>query len=227
MNTPSVRFAPSQPCAAAAAGQGIAPLILRGRFLLAAGLSAALLVSGMALPAVAGSEPDALPWAEEGARVQAPAPPARGPMAYPERPPPPAPRVRWGWQGNVLFDFGSARLRRDAGPLLDSVAYAMTNNPGVSLLITARTDNIGKLESNRRLAERRAQAVAAYLTAHGVERERIHARSVGEQRPVAGNRYEEDRQRNRSADLAFFPTGSEPPPQGELVSGETEPHRGH
>lgn len=134
-------------------------------------------------------------------------------------------KVTLGWQGNVQFDLGSNRLHRDDAALLDDIYRAMQADPSVSLLITGHTDNIGNIQYNRRLSEKRSNAVAAYLIDRGIDPQRIHTRYVGEERPVASNRTPEDRERNRRADLAFFPTGSEPPAMGELVGGESEPRR--
>ena len=132
-------------------------------------------------------------------------------------------RAPLGWQGNVQFDLGSYRLHREDEALLDDIYRAMRTDPSISLLITGHTDNIGNIRYNRRLSEKRSNAVAAYLIDRGIDPQRIHTRYVGEERPVADNRTPEDRERNRRADLAFFPTGSEPPPMGELVGGESEP----
>jgi outer membrane protein OmpA-like peptidoglycan-associated protein len=144
---------------------------------------------------------------------------------YPDRQPPP-PRAESGWQGNVLFDLDSARLRSEHEPFLDSIYRAMRANPDIDLLITGHADHIGDLDYNRRLARRRAESVERYLVNRGVDPNRIVTRTVGEQRPIASSETEEDRRRNRRADLAFFPAGSEPPPAGEMVIGDTEPGRG-
>lgn len=171
------------------------------------------------------------PWLNEGVEDRSPtgggSPPPRGEYGdYPERRMPTASGAEMGWQGNVLFDFNSARLRSEHKSLLDSIARTMRSNPDVDLLITGHADHIGNLDYNRRLAQRRARAVEQYLMTRGIDPQRIVTRTVGEQRPVASSETEEDRSRNRRADLAFFPAGNEPPPAGELVIGDTEPGRG-
>jgi len=135
--------------------------------------------------------------------------------------PPPA-GVQWGWQGQLFFDLNSAKIHQEYQSLLNQIVEIMTQTPQVSLLVTGRADNTGNAEYNKRLSLKRIQRVVDYLTQRGVQAEHVHTQALGERRPVSSNACFEDRQRNRRVDLAFFPTGAQPPTTAPAV-GDTQP----
>ena len=67
--------------------------------------------------------------------------------------------------------------------------------------IEGPTDNQGNAAANQALWERRAQAVVAWLTAHGVEASRLSAKGMGQTKPVAANSAEDGRAKNRRVEL--------------------------
>ena len=67
--------------------------------------------------------------------------------------------------------------------------------------IKGPTDNQGNAAANQALSERRAQAVVAWLTAHGVEASRLSAKGMGQTKPVADNGAEDGRAKNRRVEL--------------------------
>lgn len=136
---------------------------------------------------------------------------------------PTPPGIRWGWVGHVQFAINSAALQPRYRDQLRGIAKQMVANPGVSLLLTGHTDNTGDPDYNKRLSQRRNQAVNDFLGAHGVNSYRITQRGVGELRPVANNACDEDRKRNRRVDLAFFPRHRPPPSTGGLVYSPSRP----
>jgi hypothetical protein len=123
---------------------------------------------------------------------------------------PPAPvGIVWGWQGEVLFDFDKAVIRKGDKVTLDQIATTLQQYSEVNLLVTGHTDNSGNLEYNRKLSARRGDAIVNYLVKKGIVKHRIIVQATGEERPVTNNACPEDRERNRRADLAFFPNGYE------------------
>jgi outer membrane protein OmpA-like peptidoglycan-associated protein len=137
----------------------------------------------------------------------------------------PPPGIAWGWQAEVFFALNSAELQARDLPLLQQIAADLVRYPELSLLLTGHTDNTGDLGYNAALSARRSGAVATYLVKQGVDPDRILKRAVGEQRPVASDRCDRDRQRNRRVDLAFYPTGEDPPPPPETGSLDSKPDR--
>ena len=122
-------------------------------------------------------------------------------------PPPPAPRPapppahRKIILRGVNFDFDKAIIRHDAADILDEAAEILRDQPDVEVSVDGHTDGVGKDEYNQRLSERRAQAVADYLSSHGVAASRLHAHGFGKSHPVASNDSEEGRAQNRRVEL--------------------------
>lgn len=140
-------------------------------------------------------------------------------------PPPPA-GIRWGWQGEILFDYDSAKLLNEYKPVLLRIAGTLKRSSEVSLLVTGRADNTGNVEHNRQLSLKRIHAVSSFLAKQGIEPYRIHSQNLGEQRPISINACSNDRPRNRRTDLAFFPTGSPPPIAHTPSVSDTQPMSG-
>jgi outer membrane protein OmpA-like peptidoglycan-associated protein len=67
--------------------------------------------------------------------------------------------------------------------------------------VAGHTDNVGASEANQRLSQERAQAVMAALVARGVKADRLTAKGYGQTTPVADNRTEDGRTKNRRVEL--------------------------
>jgi outer membrane protein OmpA-like peptidoglycan-associated protein len=69
--------------------------------------------------------------------------------------------------------------------------------------VVGHTDNAGTLEANLALSRGRAAAVVKELTSsrHGIAASRLSAQGVGPLVPVASNRSEAGRAKNRRVDL--------------------------
>ena len=100
--------------------------------------------------------------------------------------------------GDVLFDTGSAALRRDALPSVDAVAEQLLSEAGDGdITVDGHTDDVGSDADNQALSERRAAAVADRLVRRGVARDRLTVRGFGEDEPAATGTSPQARQRNR------------------------------
>jgi outer membrane protein OmpA-like peptidoglycan-associated protein len=73
--------------------------------------------------------------------------------------------------------------------------------PDTDLRIIGYTDSTGQLEFNRKLSERRAGSVRDYLASQGIAADRMTSRGEGVSHPVADNRTEEGRARNRRVEI--------------------------
>lgn len=153
-----------------------------------------------------------------------PAAPADTTAATTPYPPPPQ-GIQWGWQGAVLFQLNSAQLAAQYQPMLLSLTAHLQRYPEIQVLITGHTDNTGNVDYNRQLSTQRVDAVARFFQQQGILPRRIITQAAGEQRPTSSNACASDRQRNRRADIAFFPQGM-PPASVALVTGETAPQAG-
>lgn len=102
----------------------------------------------------------------------------------------------------ILFDTGSDRIRPDSKPALAEIVKLLNLRPDMKLLVVGHTDNVGKLQYNMDLSNRRAAAVVKELAAgHGIEAARLTPAGVGFLAPVASNRSDEGRALNRRVEL--------------------------
>ena len=96
----------------------------------------------------------------------------------------------------IEFATGSAEVPEAARARLNLIAQVLAED-GRSVTVLGHTDNVGDAESNRVLSRQRAESVAAYLVAHGVDAGKLTADGAGQDKPVADNGTPEGRQRNR------------------------------
>jgi outer membrane protein OmpA-like peptidoglycan-associated protein len=103
----------------------------------------------------------------------------------------------------VQFRVGSAVLLPEAKQQLDQIAQQASNAKGYVLEIGGFASSDGSTEANRRLSQRRADAVIRYL----VENHQIPLRRIitpygyGESNPVADNATREGREQNRRVEV--------------------------
>ena len=104
--------------------------------------------------------------------------------------------------GEIHFDAGSARLAGGPVPLLDEVFDVIRRCPGLAIRVVGHADSDGSAVANRRLSERRAEAVAAYLRAKGIPAARLSTVGFGETRPRVPNTSRANEARNRRIEFA-------------------------
>jgi outer membrane protein OmpA-like peptidoglycan-associated protein len=106
----------------------------------------------------------------------------------------------------ILFDTGKSVVKPESKPALEEVAKLLKSEAGLRLWVVGHTDSVGRVDDNMRLAQARAEAVAAELAAaHGVSSARLTGFGVGPLAPVAGNETEEGRAKNRRVELVRQP----------------------
>jgi outer membrane protein OmpA-like peptidoglycan-associated protein len=102
----------------------------------------------------------------------------------------------------VHFEFGKSHLDATAKTELDEIGEKLLQHPTQSVLIEGHTDHIGGEQFNKRLGERRAEAVKNYLVqTWGITPDRIITRSYGEEQPIAPNVTITGRAKNRRAEV--------------------------
>jgi outer membrane protein OmpA-like peptidoglycan-associated protein len=104
--------------------------------------------------------------------------------------------------GGVLFESGKAELLPGAQDQLTRVAAYLKNSPR-PVVIEGYTDSRGSSSTNQALSEKRAQAVADYLTSQGVPADRIRAVGKGASSPIASNASASGRSQNRRVEIVL------------------------
>jgi OOP family OmpA-OmpF porin len=89
---------------------------------------------------------------------------------------------------NLNYEFNSALLTNDSKIILDTTIYLLLKkNPDIIVELSSHTDNKGTDSYNMKLSQKRAESVVAYLTAKGIDKNRLIAKGYGETKPIAPN----------------------------------------
>lgn len=105
---------------------------------------------------------------------------------------------------NIYFDSGSANIKPESYPVLDSVAILLRDNPSARVEIAGHTDSDGSAASNQTLSERRAQSVYQYLVSKGIPGNRLTTVGHGESNPVVPNTSAANKARNRRIEFTVL-----------------------
>ena len=101
----------------------------------------------------------------------------------------------------INFDTNKAVIKSDSMPIVDQVAELMKGKQGLKLSIEGHTDAQGTAAANKTLSLNRAKAVVKALTERGIAASRLSAAGWGQERPVADNRSEDGRAKNRRVEI--------------------------
>lgn len=102
---------------------------------------------------------------------------------------------------DVLFEQGKYILLEGSHIELDKLVRTMTKYPALKISIEGHTDNVGDPNLNLSLSLFRAKVVETYLAENGIDHSRIEVRGHGSSRPLADNKTEEGRAKNRRVEF--------------------------
>ncbi len=155
--------------------------------------------------------------APEPAPAPEPVAPAPAPVVVPPPPPPPPPVVEEVKKPaaaapaiiekgrvtlNVLFDTNKAVIKKNSFREVDNLITVMKDYPELNVTIEGHTDNVGSAASNKKLSQRRADAVKKYMVSKGIDAQRLNAVGFGLEKPIASNATKEGRAKNRRVEAA-------------------------
>ena len=102
----------------------------------------------------------------------------------------------------VMFEYDKATIKVESHQLLNDVAAVMAENPKIKKVrIAGHTDSDGSDDYNKKLSQDRADAVMKFLVDAGIDPKRLEAKGYGEQKPIADNKTEEGKERNRRVEF--------------------------
>ncbi|MEZ9059662.1 peptidoglycan-associated lipoprotein Pal [Vibrio pelagius] len=103
----------------------------------------------------------------------------------------------------IYFAFDNATIAGDYEEMLAAHAAYLSKNVDMKVTVEGHADERGTPEYNIALGERRAQAVAKYLQALGVQADQISIVSYGEEKPLLLGQSEDVYAKNRRAVLVY------------------------
>jgi outer membrane protein OmpA-like peptidoglycan-associated protein len=135
-----------------------------------------------------------------------PLPPPPEPEPEPEPPPKPK-RVEVTAAAivindKILFEVDKAVIRPESFDLMNEITQVVQDNPRIKKIsIEGHTDDDGSKNYNKKLSQKRANSVMAYLVEHGVEAGRLAAVGFGEEVPLVPNDSDENKEKNRRVEF--------------------------
>ncbi len=106
---------------------------------------------------------------------------------------------------NILFETGKSTIQKESIPMIDQMYELMKGEPALKISIEGHTDNTGDARLNKTLSDERAKSVMNALIAKGIDKTRLSAVGWGQEKPVADNRTEEGRTKNRRVEIVKTP----------------------
>ena len=137
----------------------------------------------------------------------APAPVAApAPKAAPAPAPAPAAATKVTYAADAFFDFDKAVLKGEGKAKLDDLVGKVKGINLEVIIAVGHTDSVGTDAYNQKLSVKRADAVKAYLVTKGIEKNRVYTEGKGEKQPVADNKTDAGRSKNRRVEIEVVGT---------------------
>jgi OOP family OmpA-OmpF porin len=137
----------------------------------------------------------------------APAPAVVAPVPAPAAAPSPRPTSeKVSFASDTFFDFDKTVVKPEGKAKLDALIGQIKGIALEVVIAVGHTDSVGSDKYNDRLSQRRADSVKAYLVSKGIEPNRIYTEGKGEKQPVASNKTQEGRAKNRRVEIEVVGT---------------------
>ncbi len=131
---------------------------------------------------------------------------AKAAAAKPAAAKPAAAAAKVTYTADALFDFDKAVLKPAAKTSLDNLSGQIKSLALEVVIATGHTDSVGTDAYNQKLSVRRADAVKKYLVSKGIADSRIQIEGKGESQPVADNKTDDGRAKNRRVQIEVIGT---------------------
>lgn len=105
------------------------------------------------------------------------------------------------FEEGILFDTGKSTLKTHAKNTLTRLATLLKNDPNTNVQIFGHTDSSGSRKMNEKLSLERANVVKTHLHNAGIPNDRLKAKGLAYDYPVANNRNADGRALNRRVEV--------------------------
>lgn len=106
-------------------------------------------------------------------------------------------------QRSIYFDLDSAEVKGEFNPALQAHAQHLADHPKSRVRIEGNADERGSADYNKRLGQKRAEAVKQSLVSQGAPEKQVRVVSLGESKPKLKGHDEESWAENRRADVVY------------------------
>jgi OmpA-OmpF porin, OOP family len=101
----------------------------------------------------------------------------------------------------INFDTGKSEIKPESMGTIEQIATVLKAHPDLKVSIEGHTDNVGTPQSNKTLSQQRAKSVMSAVAQKGVSVNRMTAVGWGQEKPIADNRSEEGKAKNRRVEV--------------------------
>jgi len=101
----------------------------------------------------------------------------------------------------INFDTGKSDIKPESEATVAQIVSLLRENADLKVSIEGHTDNVGTPASNKTLSEARAKSVMTAVVKGGIEASRLSAVGWGQEKPIADNRTEDGRAKNRRVEI--------------------------
>jgi outer membrane protein OmpA-like peptidoglycan-associated protein len=134
-----------------------------------------------------------------------PAPPKPGPPR-PAPAPAPAPAPKPAVFDTIYFDPNKTNINPTAAKALDRNGMILKQNPNIKVEIGGHTDGEGSEKANQMISEKRALSAKKYIQdKYNIPDSRLKVKGYGSTKPVADNKTQEGRSKNRRVEFKVIP----------------------
>jgi outer membrane protein OmpA-like peptidoglycan-associated protein len=102
---------------------------------------------------------------------------------------------------DIHFATGKAEILPESHSIIEEIVALLRKRPDLRIGVEGHTDNTGMPASNKTLSNDRAKSVAAAIASAGIDSSRLDPAGYGQERPIADNRTEDGRAKNRRVEI--------------------------
>ena len=125
----------------------------------------------------------------------------------------------------INFDTAKSDIKPESEPAIDEIAKLLTSHPTLKVGIVGHTDMVGDAAINIKLSQAGAQSViTALVSKHGIAAARLVAFGAGPWAPLASNKTDDGRAKNRRVELVEIATKLA---QRKAIGGVRRPQMPH
>ncbi|MEJ2257370.1 MAG: OmpA family protein [Woeseiaceae bacterium] len=112
--------------------------------------------------------------------------------------------INMTFASGLMFNINSATIQESYKDDLRAAAGVFQKYDDTNILVEGHTDDTGSDDLNMNLSRQRADNVANFLAANGVDRTRLQTKAFGETQPKYPNDSDANRSKNRRVELAIY-----------------------